>query len=130
MSGSRTKLELIDDPVKGRTGTADKSGPAPAQVGLEATPPVSQSATVQPSKTTPVPGPNRYSDEVRKAVFGRLPRSLTRRLERALVELREDTDDLTQEQLLAALLHRYVDPTDPERMNALAQTVKTYRQKL
>ena len=72
----------------------------------------------------------RYSDEPRKAVFGRLPRTLTRRLERALVELREDADDLTQEQVLAALLLRYVDPADPERMHALAHTVAAYRQKL
>lgn len=130
MTGSRTKLELIDDPVNGRATTADKSEPAPSTVGLDPTPPASQFGAAQTSTAAPMPRPKRYSDETRKAVFGRLPRSLSRRLERALVELREDTDDLTQEQLLAALLHRYVDPTDPARMSALAQTVEAYRQKL
>ena len=130
MSAGSTKLDLIDDPVKGRAATADKFEPAPAPVGVEPTPLAPQSGAAQTSGAAPVPQSRRYSEEPRKAVFGRLPRSLSRRLERALVELRDDTDDLTQEQLLAALLHLYVDPNDPGRMSALPQTVEAYRQKL
>lgn len=42
--------------------------------------------------------------------FGRVPRSLHGRLERAVVELRDEFEDLTQEQGLAALLHEPAVP--------------------
>lgn len=74
--------------------------------------------------------PSSYGQEERKAVFGRVPRSLSRRLERAVVELREEMDDLTQEQLLAALLDRYVDPSKPEVLAELAATIREYRGRL
>ena len=66
-------------------------------------------AAPEPAPTLEPPG---YRDEQKRAVFGRVPRSLSRRLERAVVELREDIEDLTQEQLLAALLHQHVERFD------------------
>jgi hypothetical protein len=59
-----------------------------------------------------------------------VPRSLHRRLERAVVELREETEDLTQEQVLAALLHQHVDPSSPELLSELSDTVRGYREQL
>jgi len=63
-------------------------------------------------------------------VFGRVPRSLSRRLERAVVELRDEFEDLTQEQVLAALLHDHVDAADPAALDQLTDTVRRYRRKL
>jgi hypothetical protein len=39
---------------------------------------------------------HRYRDENKKAVFGHVPRSLSRRLDRALLELRKTMDDFTR----------------------------------
>ena len=63
-------------------------------------------------------------------MFGRVPRSLSRRLERAVVELRDEFEDLTQEQVLAALLHEHVDAADPAALARLTDTVRRYRRKL
>lgn len=71
-----------------------------------------------------------FRGEQKRAVFGRVPRSLSRRLERAVVELREEMEDLTQEQLLAALLSRHVNPAEPASLAALAETVRAYRDQL
>jgi hypothetical protein len=61
-------------------------------------------------------------------VFGRVPRSLSRRLERAVVELRDEFEDLTQEQVLAALLHEHA--ADPAALAHLTDTVRRYRREL
>ena len=82
------------------------------------------------SEQPPAPAPRGYGGEEKRAVFGRVPRSLTRRLERAVVELREEIEDLTQEQVLAALLHEHVEPSEPDRLNELAETVRAYRARL
>jgi DNA-binding phage protein len=63
-------------------------------------------------------------------VFGRVPRSLSRRLERAVFELRDEFEDLTQEQVLAALLHEHVDASDPAVLADLTETVRRYRREL
>ena len=62
-------------------------------------------------------------------MFGRVPRSLSRRLERAVVELRDEFEDLTQEQVLAALLDEHVDAADPGLWSS-TDTVRRYRRKL
>lgn len=133
----RIKLEVVDDPV---------TGPAPSAPVKETTP-VSAAADNEPS--APPPRPPRstaggregaderssdsqpaYGQEQKKAVFGRVPRSLSRRLERAVVELRDEFEDLTQEQVLAALLHAHVDPTDQAALARLTDTVRRYRGEL
>ena len=63
-------------------------------------------------------------------MFGRVPRSLSRRLERAVFELRDEFEDLTQEQVLAALLHEHVDAGDPAVLADLTGTVRRYRREL
>jgi hypothetical protein len=128
----RPRLEIVDDPV------ARAEAPAPAQprspADKEATPQTDveeATSTATPSSESPrAPAPRRYRDEDKRAVFGRVPRSLSRRLERAVVELREEMEDLTQEQVLAALLHQHVEPAEPDRLNELAETVRAYRARL
>jgi hypothetical protein len=147
----RPKLEIVDDPVTGlnRTRSASVSPPAPpaAPGGSASTdPPVEESRpqdarpTGRPSRRSTASEPaeapraaepvRSYGQEDKRAVFGRVPRSLSRRLERAVVELRDEFEDLTQEQVLAALLHEHVDPADPAALAHLTDTVRRYRREL
>lgn len=127
----RKRLEIVDDPVaraanpatlRRRSPTAEES----TQSDSVAEPANPTSAPEPP----PTPESRGYRDEQKRAVFGRVPRSLSRRLERAVVELREDIEDLTQEQLLAALLYQYVKPSEPDRLKELAETIRAYRARL
>jgi hypothetical protein len=128
----RPRLEIVDDPVMRADAPAPPAPPGQPQAGPapNSTEP-SQTLKVssrQPQAPEPAPAlaPHSFRTEEKRAVFGRIPRSLRRRLERVVVELREDMDDLTQEQVLAALLYQYVDPADPERIRELADTVRAY----
>jgi hypothetical protein len=134
MMPDRPRLDVVDDPVTGSTEKALR----PAVAGSErrsphqATPPPARNDESATDQTPPQPmsTPAGYRNEQKRAVFGRVPRSLSRRLERAVVELREEMEDLTQEQVLAALLDRYVEPRSPEELDELATTVRDYRQRL
>jgi hypothetical protein len=145
----RTRLEIVDDPV-----VRASSAPSPARrqprrrsspsdtpmLPVEAQETQPQADSKQPAPKTappvaePVPppaaAPQSFRREEKRAVFGRVPRSLSRRLERAVVELREDMEDLTQEQVLAALLSRHVNPAEPDSLAALTETVHAYRDQL
>jgi hypothetical protein len=125
----RPRLEIVDDPV------TRAEAPAPARPAAnELTPQTDVAEPTSPaaasSESLRPRAPRGYRDEEKRAVFGRIPRSLSRRLERAVVELREETEDLTQEQVLAALLHQHVEPAEPDRLNELAETVRAYRARL
>jgi hypothetical protein len=132
---NRPTLTMVDDPVARTDPTpAPAAAAEPRDDRLTANPDSRPTAAARerpaaepPAAARDVP---RYSDEPKKAVFGRVPRSLTRRLERALVELREHSEDLTQEQLLAALLHKHVDPSNPDSLTELTRTVEDYRKQL
>lgn len=133
--GERIKLEVVDDPVSGPIISAPPQTPtsAPAARDNEASAPsrpprARGKAPVKPESAAVEP--IAYADEQKRAVFGRVPRSLTRRLERAVVELRDEFEDLTQEQVLAALLHAYVDPADQAALARLTDTVRRYRTQL
>ncbi len=147
----RPKLEIVDDPVTGLNRT--RSAPAPPTA-----PPAApeDAAHADPADDQPQPQDTRppvvdlgaalrairptaprasdpvrsYGQEEKRAVFGRVPRSLSRRLERAVVELRDEFEDLTQEQVLAALLHDHVDAADPAALARLTDTVRRYRREL
>jgi hypothetical protein len=123
----RPRLEIVDDPVARADGPAPAGRQSPAATNAQTM--VDEPPNPAPS-SRPVPAPRGYGDEEKRAVFGRVPRSLTRRLERAVVELREEMEDLTQEQVLAALLHEHVEPAEPDRLNELAETVRAYRARL
>jgi hypothetical protein len=148
----RPKLEIVDDPVTGRAAATPppKSPAAPAPPDdaasadaanadsddsqhQEARPPgrrprrTAASVPVDPSRAAAV---GSYGREQKRAVFGRVPRSLSRRLEGAVFELRDEFEDLTQEQVLAALLHEHVDAGDPAVLAELTETVRRYRREL
>lgn len=110
----RVKLEIVDDPVAG-----------PSQVE-----PPPETVRQSSLKAYGAPPEATYGEEERRAIFGRVPRSLARRLERAVVELRDEFEDLTQEQVLAALLHAHVDSRDQAELVRLTEIVRSYRQEL
>jgi hypothetical protein len=125
----RPKLEIVDDPVARADGPAPAHRQSPAATKAQTMVDEPQNPAPTTSEQPPAPAPRGYGGEEKRAVFGRVPRSLTRRLERAVVELREEIEDLTQEQVLAALLHEHVEP-EPDRLNELAETVRAYRARL
>jgi hypothetical protein len=153
----RPKLEIVDDPVTGRNSTSTPRPASPARADDAASPnppdppddgprhqpepehedgrPAGRRARrgppTDPAEPVQVANPARsYGQEEKRAVFGRVPRSLSRRLERAVFELRDEFEDLTQEQVLAALLHEHVDAGDPAALAELTDTVRRYRQEL
>jgi hypothetical protein len=135
----RGKLELVDDPIAGvkrtdpppQTAAKDAEPDRPARPRRQprAKPDARQAEAVSTPPSAPQPAGS-YAREEKRAVFGRVPRSLSRRLERAVVELRDEFENLTQEQVLAALLHAHVDPADPAALAALTETVRRYRREL
>ena len=143
----RPKLEMVDDPVTGRSrdpsppalpapsdDTASAAAAGDESPPQDARPPrrrarrgTATESAEAPRAAEPV---RSYGQEGKRAVFGRVPRSLSRRLERAVFELRDEFEDLTQEQVLAALLHEHVDPSDPAALAQLTETVRRYRREL
>ena len=152
MMADRPKLEIVDDPVTRLNRTSPSAtAPPPAPPAApedaapadppehESRPRHAQPTGRRPRRRTPsdpaeaprAAEPVRsYRQEEKRAVFGRVPRSLSRRLERAVVELRDEFEDLTQEQVLAALLHEHVDAADPAGLAHLTDTVRRYRREL
>jgi hypothetical protein len=148
----RPKLEIVDDPVTGlnRTSPSATAPPtAPPATPKEAAHADPADEQPEPQETRPTGRPRRtstpsdpaevpraaepvrsYGQEEKRAVFGRVPRSLSRRLERAVFELRDEVEDLTQEQMLAALLYEHVDASDPAVLADLTDTVRRYRREL
>lgn len=136
----RIKLDLVDDPVGGVAASQPRAETEPTQPRRERSRgrsargserAVSGAASEQSDRAAPPGGwVARYAGEEKRAVFGRVPRSLNRRLERAVVELRDEFEDLTQEQVLAALLHEHVDPAHPAGLVRLTETVRRYRREL
>jgi hypothetical protein len=147
----RPKLEIVDDPVTGlnRTSPSATAPPPPPATPEDAAHADPADEEPQPRDARPTGRPPRrrtpsdpaeapraakpvrsYGQEEKRAVFGRVPRSLSRRLERAVVELRDEFEDLTQEQVLAALLHEHVDAADPAALTRLTDTVRRYRREL
>ena len=140
----RPKLEIVDDPVTGLNRTspsapasptaplATPEDPAHADPADEEPRPQGTRPTGRPPRrrtsSDPAEAPRAaepvrsYGQEEKRAVFGRVPRSLSRRLERAVVELRDEFEDLTQEQVLVALLHEHVDAADPAALAHLTDT--------
>ncbi len=129
----RIKLEVVDDPVTGPAPSAPVKGTTSIPAAADSEP------SAPPSSTPSSPAGGRedadkrrpaYGEEEKRAVFGRVPRSLSRRLERAVVELRDEFEDLTQEQVLAALLHAHVDAADQAALARLTDIVRRYRREL
>ncbi len=62
-----------------------------------------------------------------KAVFARVPAALARRLEGSVFALRATRSKLTQQDVLAALLWRYVDHEVPAKVDELAALLDDYK---
>lgn len=123
------KLQILDDPL--RTGSAHSESALneavaakPASDLASATPP----AVASESRVKEETPPEQLGQESLQAVFGRVPKSLARRLEGAVYELRGADTSVRQQQILAALLWRYVDPDDDASLEQLARLVGDYQE--
>jgi len=112
----RPKLLILDDPLRTTPASPEKAPPAKASAA-----PRPKRA---PAKTNRTPALDR---EPLQAIFGRVPKSLARRLEGAVYELRGGDSSVRQQQVLAALLWRHVDPADETSLKELAVLVDEYR---
>src|SRR3954451_17339017 len=113
-------VQFRDDPLQ----RSNDEPPAPAVAAAPEPEPAAVKA--EAPKRERAPAPRRSSrkpsialaDESEKAVFGRVPRSLARRLEGAVFELKAERDSATQQEVLAALLWKYVDPLSKSAITA------------
>jgi hypothetical protein len=110
--GERPKLEVLDDPLRATTAAGEEPPPKPA---------ASKRAQVESEPSWEL------GEEPLQAVFGRVPKSLARRLEGAVYRLRGADSTVRQQQLLAALLWRHVDPEDESSLERLAGLVEEYQ---
>lgn len=114
----RPTLQILDDPLRTTPAVAREkaSPPAPAKPPLR-----------QPKRPRAHAQPTALGQEQLQAVFGRVPKSLARRLEGAVYELRGNDSSVRQQQVLAALLWRHVDPGDQTSLKELATLVEEYK---
>ena len=121
----RPRLKMVDDPL------------APARQ------PPAEEATESPELRRPArddaesPEPRPAGEEQRQSarsparkplqgIFGRVPPELARRLEGMVFELKADRARVSQQDVLAALLWRYIDHTDPESVRAMHELLDAY----
>lgn len=114
----RPKLLILDDPLRTTPASSEKAPPP-----QPAKPPSGRPKRV-PAKANNQPT---LGEEALQAVFGRVPKSLARRLEGAVYELRGIDSSVRQQQVLAALLWRHVDPADEASLKKLAALIDQYK---
>jgi hypothetical protein len=133
------KVVDLDDPLAPRRALApapQEPDPSPAP----GEPPVSPKrqrprrppARADRAPAPPLPAPS-LADEQLVAVFARMPESLSDRLAegvRALNAGRPRRGRVTQQDLLGALVERYVTPDVPEPLGELVELVDGYRQRI
>lgn len=61
-----------------------------------------------------------------QGIFGRVPPELARRLEGMVFELKAERAQVSQQDILAALLWRHVDHTDPTSIRAIHELLDRY----
>lgn len=125
------KISVVDDPLEGRTRRRPPKRSAPAS---EAEPPPEQAPASRDSeeshpeesegRRSPRDGPDLRGDAL-VAVFGRVPTTLARRLEGVVFELKADRK-VSQQDVLAALLLRYVDPRDERSLAEVRAALDAY----
>jgi hypothetical protein len=129
------KLADLDDPLAPRRERGPAAVPAPARPATRRrrTPPdgATPKETSAPPTAAPTPtvAPS-LADEQLVAVFARIPESLSDRLVegvRALNAGRPRRGRVSQQELLGALVERYVTPDAPA---ALSELVDAYRQRI
>jgi hypothetical protein len=116
----RRELSVIDDPLQSHALLGEASARAAE------TPAAPQSKASERARPRLQGDQPMLAHEAVKAVFGRVPASLARRLEGAVFELRATRPRLTQQDVLAALLWRYVDHDAPEKLDELTRLLDEY----
>jgi hypothetical protein len=101
----RPRLKMVDDPL------------APAR-----TPPQREAE----AEEQPRPSARRATRRPLQGIFGRVPPELARRLEGMVFELKAERARVSQQDVLAALLWRHVDHTDPASVRALHELLDEY----
>ena len=136
----RPKIAVVDDPLDGGASSANPQRPrpkadAPSPPGQA--PPAARDRASPKEETQPAPrspGAQRGTrpqptldlrNEPLVAVFGRVPASLARRLEGVIFELRAE-EKVSQQDVLAALLLRYIDPRDERSMAEVRAALEVY----
>lgn len=107
----RPRLKMVDDPLApARTSPQRESDPKEHDAAEE--PP---RAGTQRATRVPLQG-----------IFGRVPPEFARRLEGMVFELKAERARVAQQDILAALLWRYVDHTEPASVRAVHELLDEY----
>lgn len=104
----RPRLKMVDDPLAAARSKEAESTESPT------------------AEDAPRPSPQRTLQRPLQGVFGRVPPELARRLEGMVFELKAARGRVSQQDVLAALLWRYVDHTDPASVRAMHQLLDEY----
>lgn len=137
----RPKITVVDDPLDGVPASANANRPRPeadAPVPAEQAPPATrdpdppkrgETQPARPSSSAQRRARSQPAPDLRAealvAVFGRVPATLARRLEGVVFELRAERK-VSQQDVLAALLLRYVDPRDERSLSEVRAALETY----
>jgi hypothetical protein len=107
----RPRLKMVDDPL------------APARTPPQREPEAEEHGAAEEQ---PRPSARRATRKPLQGVFGRVPPELARRLEGMVFELKAERARVSQQDVLAALLWRYVDHTDPATVQAIHALLDEY----
>lgn len=109
--GDRPRLKMVDDPL------------APARTPSQREPETEEDGAAEEQLR---PSARRAPKKPLQGIFGRVPPELARRLEGVVFELKAERARVSQQDVLAALLWRYVDHTDPTSVRALHELLDEY----
>ena len=130
--GDRPKIAVVDDPLAAGAGggpprakrpAARAAGPASAPQGSTNGSPA-RAERRQPAAAKQPAAPD-LSAEPLTGVFGRVPASLARRLEGMVFQLRAERK-VSQQDVLAALLLRFVDHSDERSVGEVHRLLDAY----
>jgi len=109
--GDRPRLKMVDDPL------------APARIPPQREPEAEEHGAAEEQLG---PSARRAARKPLQGIFGRVPPELARRLEGMVFELKAERARVSQQDILAALLWRHVDHTDPGSVQALHELLDEY----
>ncbi len=121
----RPRLKMVDDPLapaRQRPAREDaESSESERPAREEATSPGSLAVRDEPRQSARSP-----ARKPLQGIFGRVPPELARRLEGMVFELKAARARVSQQDVLAALLWRYIDHSDPESVRAMHELLDAY----
>jgi len=129
--GERPKIAVVDDPLAAGVGQAAPRRAVPAtpagagKATASANGRSSAETERRPPKTPDRAAAPDLSGESLVGVFGRVPASLARRLEGMVFQLRAERK-VSQQDVLAALLLRYVDHSDERSVAEMHRLLDGY----